>query len=208
MPISSKKSLDRLGEEVTHCKRCLDLVKTRVNPVPGQGGPNAKVIIVKSHPSADGAEKTGKPFTGDSSGDLIKALIKDSPLSLKSDIYLTYLTKCTPRKVSDGKDTELNKPLSKHINNCISFLNEEISITTPHMILSLGIDVSNILLDKFFSIDKKYRKMDKIHMKIFENPSFKLVPFFAPEDVYIKNTITEEKYKEDFNSLAKFLSVI
>jgi hypothetical protein len=76
------------------------------------------------------------------------------------------------------------------------------------MILSLGIDVSNILLDKFFSVDKKYRKMEKIHMKVFENPSFKLVPFFAPEDIYTDKIVTEEKYREDFNSLAKLLSVI
>jgi len=209
MPISSKKSLDKLSEEVIHCKRCLDLVKTRLNPVPGKGAPNAKIIIVKSHPSSDGAEKTGKPFTGDMSGELIRELIKDSALSLNTDIYLTYLTKCTPRKALDGgKTSELKKPLLKHVNNCTSFLNEEISITTPHMIMSLGIDVSNILLNKFFSVDKKYRKMDKIHMKIFENPSFKLVPFFAPEDVYIDKIIAEDKYKEDFNSLAKLLSVI
>lgn len=209
MPISSKKSLDKLSEEVIHCKRCLDLVKTRIKPVPGKGAPNAKVIIVKSHPSSAGAEKTGKPFTGDSSGELIRELIKESALSLDTDIYLTYLTKCTPRKIDpSGKAIELERPLAKHISNCISFLTEEISITTPHMILSLGINVSNVLLDNFFSISKKHRKIEKIHMKVFENPSFKLVPFFAPEDVYISNIVSEEKYKEDFNSLAKLLSVI
>ena len=50
--------------------------------------------------------------------------------------------------------------------------------------------------------------MEKIHMRIFENPSFKLVPFFDPQDVVISGTITEERYIRDFGSLSKFLKIV
>src|SRR4030042_1419963 len=70
--------------------------------------------------------------------------------------------------------------IKKHIDNCISYLTREISIITPHIIVSMGLDVSNIILEKYFSIEKKYRDIEKIYMKIFDNPSFKLVPFFDP----------------------------
>ncbi|MDD5600606.1 MAG: hypothetical protein PHC87_02455, partial [Actinomycetota bacterium] len=79
---------------------------------------------------------------------------------------------------------------------------------TPHIIVSMGLNVSNIILEKFFSVEKKYRSIEKIHMKIFENPSFKLVPFFDPFDVILKNTPSEETFLKDFESLSKFLKIV
>jgi len=51
MPISSKKSLINLSEEVKTCKKCLDLVKTRKQPVAGFGASQAKLIIVGYYPT-------------------------------------------------------------------------------------------------------------------------------------------------------------
>jgi len=45
-------------------------------------------------------------------------------------------------------------------------------------------------------------------MRVFENPSFKLVPFFSPHDVVVEKIISEEKYVEDFNSLARVLKIV
>ena len=45
-------------------------------------------------------------------------------------------------------------------------------------------------------------------MRVFENPSFKLVPFFSPHDVKTEKTISEEKYIEDFKSLSKLLKMV
>jgi len=50
--------------------------------------------------------------------------------------------------------------------------------------------------------------MEKIHMRVFENPSFKLVPFFSPHDVKTAKIISEEKYIEDFKSLSKLLKMV
>jgi uracil-DNA glycosylase family 4 len=210
MPISSKKSLKNLSEEVLACKQCLDLVKTRKTPVPGVGAPNSKLIIVGYHPTESGAENSGVPFSKDEEGELIRKVLNEVGLSLNSDTYLSYLVKCTPRKIArkKGKDEiRLSKPAGKHVKNCINYLTEEISVITPHIILTLGLDVSNIILERFFSTAKKYRDMSKLHMRLFENPSFKLIPFYSPHDIS-SGLITMEKYTEDFRSLSRLFAII
>jgi len=211
MPISAEESINKLHSEVRNCKKCLDLLKTRKHPMPGIGAPKANIMIVGNYPLANGAEEKGIPFTGDAQGKFMRKILDETKLSLVKDTYITYLVKCTPRRTTKRESSspvESTEPLKKYINNCISFLTKEISIITPHIIISLGLNVSNILLQKFFSTEKKYKNMEKIHMRIFENPSFKLVPFFDPQDVVINGALTEERYKRDFESLSKFLKIV
>jgi uracil-DNA glycosylase family 4 len=211
MPISAKESINKLKSEVSSCKKCLDLAKTRKQAVPGTGSPKASIMVIGDCPGAEGAEKKGVPYTGDDSGKFMKKIFDQTKISFTKDLYITYLVKCTPRKVVKKKGTstaEIIPPLERHINNCISFLTKEISIITPHIIVSLGLDVSNIILNRFFSVDKKYTDMEKIHMRIFENPSFKLVPFFDPRDVIVKHAVTEERFLKDFQSLVKLSKMV
>ena len=139
-------------------------------------------------------------------------MIKEAGLSLESDTYLTYLVKCTPGE-SQEKDNDSGmperkyKPTQRHISNCINYLTEEISVITPHIIVSLGIDVSNIILRNFFSAAKKHDDISKLHMRLFENPSFKLVPFFSPKDL-INGKISESKYSEDFRTLSRLFVML
>jgi uracil-DNA glycosylase len=209
MPISAKESLNNLNKEVKGCKKCPDLAKWRKQaPIPGTGASKAKIIIVCHYPIIDNSENKSSSTVNSAQYKFIRRILNKTDLSLTTDTYITNLVKCTPVRPSRDADVtglEYIKPSKKHINNCISFLNREISIITPHIIVSLGIDVSNIILRKFFSIDKKYRSMEKIHMRVFENPSFKLVPVFDTKEVIINGTITEEKYLKDFESLARFL---
>jgi uracil-DNA glycosylase family 4 len=205
MPISSKKSLNNLSGEVKTCKKCLDLVKTRKQPIPGSGAAKAKLIIAGYYPTPEGSEIAGIPFSGDEDGNIIRKAIEVSGLSAENDVFLTYMVKCTPRKVS--KLINVMKPLDHHINNCFNYFTEEISIITPHLIISLGISTTKVILDKFFSIDKKVDNMALLHMRLFENPSFKLVPFFSPKAVFAGN-ISEEKYLEDFKKLSKLFTIV
>jgi uracil-DNA glycosylase family 4 len=211
MPISAKESINKLISEVSSCKKCLDLVKTRKQPVPGTGSPKASIMVVGYCPSTEEAEKKGIPYTGDDSGSFMEKILDQTKISFTKDLYITYLVKCTPGKKVKKRGTltsDTTPPLERHINNCISFLTKEISIITPHIIVSLGLDVSNIILNRFFSVEKKYTNMEKIHMKIFENPSFKLVPFFDPRDLILKDTITEERFIKDFKSLVKLSKMV
>ncbi len=210
MPISSQKSLNKLNEEIISCKQCLDLVKTRIKPVCGSGAPNSKLIVIGYYPYDEGIEKNGIPFTDKNEGRLINKVLNDVGLSLSSDTYITYLVKCNTKKIvrNNGKEEIKSiNPSSKHVQNCLNYLTEEISIITPHIIISLGLDVSNVILKNFFSVDKKYNDMAKLHMRLFKNPSFKLIPFCSTTEIE-KNLIDEKKFIEDFKSLSKILSIV
>ena len=76
------------------------------------------------------------------------------------------------------------------------------------MLISLGLDTTKFILKYFFSINKKFNNMDELHMKIFKNPSFKLVPFYQPDDVTVLKRITMEKYISYFEALSKLLKVV
>ncbi len=211
MPISARESLNKLDREVISCKKCLDLVEAGKRPVPGKGASKANIMIVSTFPLINKLEDKNASSGLNNQNELLVKIFERTGLSLVRDTYITHLIKCPPikpEKKMGGSPAKKTKPLKKHIDNCILYLTREISIITPHIIVSLGLDVSNILLEKYFSIEKKYRDIEKIHMKIFENPSFKLVPFFDPQDVITSKTVSEEKFLKDFESLSKFLKMV
>lgn len=210
MPISARESLNKLDREVIRCKKCLDLVEAGKHPVPGKGASKANIMIVSTFPLINKLEDKNASSRSYNQNELLIKIFERTGLSLIKDTYITSLIKCAQGKPVEEKGdspAKKTKPLKKHLNNCISYLTSEISIITPHIIVSLGLDVSNIILEKYFSIEKKYRDIEKIHMKVFENPSFKLVPFFDPKDVIINGTVGKEKFLKDFESLSKFLKM-
>lgn len=111
-------------------------------PVPGFGDPNAEVLIIGLAPAAHGANRTGRMFTGDSSGDwLYKALYEtgfanqpesysiEDGLKLKN-VYITAIGRCAPPQ---------NKPTSEEIKNCSPYLESEIELLkNVKVILCLG----------------------------------------------------------------------
>jgi uracil-DNA glycosylase family 4 len=111
-------------------------------PVPTFGDPKAKLLVIGLAPAAHGGNRTGRIFTGDSSGDwLARALFetgfankptsisRDDGLILK-DVYLTAAVRCAP---------PLNKPARSEISNCSHYLLAETKILkTTKVILVLG----------------------------------------------------------------------
>ncbi len=150
---------DMLNQEIIKCRRCPRLVEYREyiarkktrrymnwsywgKPVPGYGDRNARLLIVGLAPAAHGANRTGRMFTGDSSGDwLFKALYmtgfanqavsksRDDGLYVK-DVYITAIVRCVPPK---------NLPRSEEIRNCRIYLKRELELLeNVKVILCLG----------------------------------------------------------------------
>ncbi len=100
-------------------------------PVPGFGDPGAEVLVVGLAPAAHGANRTGRMFTGDSSGAWLaramhRAGFASQPTSLARDdglrllgVYLTAPVRCAPPE---------NKPTRREIARCLPFLERELAL--------------------------------------------------------------------------------
>ena len=151
IPLPASKSIKLLDQKIVACRRCPRLVQWREEvavvkrksyenekywgkPVPGFGPDNARVIIVGLAPGAHGANRTGRIFTGDSSGDwLYKALHKNGlatiPTSTSAndgqkliDTRITCAVRCAPPD---------NKPSTEEKVECSDYLTNEIELLMP-----------------------------------------------------------------------------
>ena len=146
--MNTSKSLRRLEQQVTACTRCPRLldhcreiarVKRRAyrdweywgRPVPSLGDPAARVLIIGLAPGAHGANRTGRMFTGDGSGDFLydvlhrsgfasqpEAVSRDDGLRL-IDCYITAAARCAP---------PANKPTREEFEACRPYLERELAI--------------------------------------------------------------------------------
>jgi uracil-DNA glycosylase len=148
-----------LNQEVIGCKRCPRLVTYRQKiarekrraymdwhywgkPVPGFGDPKARVLILGLAPGAHGSNRTGRPFTGDSSGYFMYPILHETGFATQPvathlgdglelrDAYITAAARCAPPD---------NKPTPIEILNCSSYLDREIDgLGELRVIVALG----------------------------------------------------------------------
>jgi uracil-DNA glycosylase family 4 len=152
------EQLTVLGEEIIACRKCPRLVRWREKvarekrlsfrdwsywgkPVPSFGDPKADFVILGLAPAAHGANRTGRMFTGDRSGDflyhaLYRAGFANQPTSTRRDdglklqgVYLTATVRCAPPG---------NKPLPSELANCRPYFERELDLLHPRAILALG----------------------------------------------------------------------
>lgn len=165
-------SLETLNKRIINCRRCPRLVVRREEvarvkrrafmawdywgrPVPGFGDAEAELLILGLAPAAHGANRTGRMFTGDSSGDFLfsalhEAGIASQPTSTSMDdgltlrgAYITAAVRCAPPK---------NKPMRQEIINCSGYLKAELGLL-PRLktVLALG----RIAFDSYLGILQK-----------------------------------------------------
>ena len=154
----AEEQLRQLNAEIVACRRCPRLVRYREKiarekrrayrecdywgkPVPGFGDPHARLLILGLAPGAHGANRTGRMFTGDRSGDfLYKALNRsgfaNQPTSISRDdgmrlenIYITAALRCAPPG---------NKPLPSELANCRPYFERDLELLRPKAVLALG----------------------------------------------------------------------
>jgi uracil-DNA glycosylase family 4 len=151
-------ALSELESEIVACRRCPRLVAWREEvarvkraayrdqtywgrPVPGFGDPKAKLVIVGLAPGAHGANRTGRMFTGDRSGEflyqgLYRAGLASRPQSVSRDdglklkrCFITAPVRCVPPG---------NMPTPAEIRTCRPFLSRELALLKPRVFFALG----------------------------------------------------------------------
>ena len=145
---SGPNTLDELNARIVGCNRCARLrehcenvaaVRRRAyaeweywgKPVPSFGDPKARVLLLGLAPGAHGSNRTGRPFTGDGSGDFLYPVLYESGFASQPhatsredgmklhDMWITSVGRCAPPG---------NKPTPEELRNCAPWLDEEIRL--------------------------------------------------------------------------------
>lgn len=138
---------ENLFFDIKNCTKC-NLHKTRNHVVLGSGNIEAHVIIIGEAPGKI-EDKNGIPFTG-RSGKLLDQILKINGLNKEKDIFLTNIVKCKPYKN--------NTPRKHEINACKTWLEKEIELIKPKLIIILGKTACNSLIDNKLTLKEARRK--------------------------------------------------
>ncbi|MBI3760233.1 MAG: uracil-DNA glycosylase, partial [Deltaproteobacteria bacterium] len=99
--------------------------------MPGAGEIPADIVFVGLAPGRFGGDRTGIPFDGDRSGDLLRRMIRIAKLQR---VFITNVVRCNPRD-DRGRNRD---PDSSEIANCRNHLDAEIELAQPRLIVALG----------------------------------------------------------------------
>jgi uracil-DNA glycosylase family 4 len=162
-------ALEILNRKIVACHKCPRLVEYRAQiarvkrrayrdseywakPVPGFGDPNARLLLIGLAPGAHGANRTGRVFTGDSSGVFLYRIMYETgfasqPTSISRDdgltlidAYISAAVRCAPPD---------NKPLPEEIRNCRPYLERELELLKDvRVVVALG----KLAFDGYLSI--------------------------------------------------------
>jgi len=119
-------ALSELNEEIARCQRC-EIARYRTKVVPGEGPEDAEIMFVGEAPGWH-EDQQGRPFVGPA-GQYLEQLL--ASISLKREqVYIANVIKCRPAANRD--------PLPTEIANCQGWLEHQIEIIHPKMIVTLG----------------------------------------------------------------------
>ena len=127
-------SLKAIEKSVAKCTRCR-LYKTALNPVPGEGNPQARLVLVGEGPGAT-EDATGRPFVGQA-GQLLESIL-DAIEVPRTSVDITNIVKCRP--------PQNRKPLPDEIAACIPYLHRQLELIHPKVILAMGGTAAESLL--------------------------------------------------------------
>lgn len=185
--------LKEIAEKIKNCKKC-ELWKNRTNAVPGEGNPNAKIMFIGEAPGRN-EDLYGIPFCG-RAGAVLDDLLSEIGLK-REDVFITNVVKCRPPGNRDPKPEE--------IAACSPFLDEQIKVINPKIIVTLGNYATSYILNKF---GFKAENISKVRGKVFKVTTLlttlKIIPTYHPATSLYRPPLRED-LKEDFKIIAREL---
>jgi DNA polymerase len=119
-------ALSELNEQIAHCQKC-EISRSRTRAVPGEGAENADIMFIGEAPGWH-EDQQGRPFVGPA-GKFLDELLASIGLK-REQVYITNVIKTRPPGNRD--------PLPTEIQNCNDWLDKQIEIIRPRMIVTLG----------------------------------------------------------------------
>jgi uracil-DNA glycosylase family 4 len=120
-------ALAELYRKIAACRDCEELARTRTQTVPGEGPEKPQIVFIGEAPGYHEDQK-GRPFVGQA-GQFLEQLLNSIRLK-RSDVYICNVIKCRPPNNRD--------PLPIEIKNCQKWLDQQLELLSPRMIVTLG----------------------------------------------------------------------
>lgn len=190
-----QRRLKEIANQVERCRKC-SLWK---NPkaVPGEGDPEAEIMLIGEAPGYHESVQ-GKPFVG-AAGQLLTQLLKSIGLE-RTQVFICNILKHRPPENRD--------PLPQEVEACTPFLDEQIEIVDPKIIVTLG----RFSLNKFLP----HEYISKIHGQARfidfgglpagrQGKKRIIIPMYHPAAA-LRSSIIMEEIKKDFQKISQFLS--
>ncbi len=158
---ASAEELEALRESIGDCQRC-SLAKTRRKLVFGQGNPRAGLMFVGEAPGAD-EDVQGLAFVG-KAGQLLTKIIEAIDLK-REDVFIANVIKCHP--------PQNRNPKSDEIHSCQPFLERQIQVIRPKVLVGLGLFACQWLL-------KTGEPMGRLRGRLGEYEGIQVMPTYHP----------------------------
>lgn len=159
--LDKQSALDALRIEIGDCRLC-KLSKGRKNLVFGEGSPDADLMFIGEGPGRE-EDLQGRPFVGEA-GQVLTSLIGKMGFK-REDVYIGNIVKCRPPLNRDPEEDE--------INACLQFIEKQVEIISPKVIMSLGRISSHALTGTNIPITK-------LRGHFYEYKGIPLMPTFHP----------------------------
>ncbi len=183
---SKREIFIKINEAVHNCKKCR-LHKNRTNAVPGEGNINADIVFIGEAPGAR-EDALGRPFVG-RSGNMLEEMLRKIGLSRK-DVWIGNVIKCRPPENRD--------PMVDEIRACSPYLEKQLELINPKLIITLGRFAMDFFLPK--------AKISEVHGTPYRVKSFIIYPLYHPAAA-LRNGSLKKVLLEDFINIKKILKL-
>lgn len=188
---SAAQQLETLAAEVRQCRKC-DLGSQRTNAVPGVGHARARIMFVGEAPGAD-EDAQGEPFVG-RAGQLLDKIIAACGLR-REDVFIGNILKCRPPGNRDPRPDE--------IVSCLPYLQQQIEIIAPEVIIALGAHAARTLLNTNKSIGQLRGHFEQYSVGL-GRPAVKVMATYHP--AYLLRSYTPDNRRRVWDDMKKVLA--
>lgn len=181
-------TLAKISEKIAGCRRC-SLFKTANKSVPGEGNPNAEVMFIGEGPGYF-EDLQGRPFVGQA-GKLLDKLLQSIKLP-REEVFIGNVVK---HRTPENRD-----PLPEEIEACKSYLDDQIKIIKPKVIVTLG----RFSLNKFLPGEYISHVHGQARYVDFGGQRYIVMPMYHPAAA-LRNGAVMNHLTADFKKITNFL---
>lgn len=187
------EELEKIAQEIRRCCQC-GLGETRTKGVPGEGAADARIVFVGEAPGAD-EDAQGRPFVG-RAGQLLDRIIDAMGLK-RSDVFICNILKCRPPGNRDPRPDE--------IISCLPFLQMQLALIRPEVIVALGAHAARTLLNTNQAIGRLRGRFHDYYFSPDASP-IKLMPTYHP--AYLLRNYSSDNRRRVWQDMQKVMAQV